>query len=134
MTWEAGSTDQQRLRAGCIVLSIGVFVLLCVWTMAVIRGPEAEGQIASQHKKIDPPTANQTIGHIGVVMLVTGSILIIVLFASVIGLLRISRNYRRDLMREPEKPTPVSDVWQMHKIPEVPPEDHESADDEKGDA
>ncbi len=124
MTWEIGSTDRQRLRAGYLVLSIGAFILLFAWTMAVLRGPEGVGEIAV-HQKLDPPQPEHLLPAVGIPMVAYGILLIVVLFTSLIALLRISRNFRRHFLGEHVKPTPTSDVWKMHRVPDVPPDDND---------
>lgn len=123
MTWESGSSDHQRLRAGYAVLSIGVLILLGAWALAVMRGPQAEGDAAIRRQKLDPPTTNRYLPKISAAMIVYGTVLVVVLFVSVITLLRMSRNYRKMLFRAPPKPTQMSNVWKMHKIPELFDED-----------
>lgn len=122
MTWEVGSTDQQRMRAGFAVLSIGAAVLLFTWGMAVMRGPQTEGEVAARHEKLDPPSPPDQIffAKLATGMLIYGSVLFIVLLGSVIALIRISRRYRQNLVRRPARRTPTSDVWRMHKVPNLP--------------
>lgn len=130
MTWESGSSDQQRLRAGYAVLSLGVLVLLCVWVLSVMRGPEGVGEVALRGQKIEPPSGDQVWSDLSAVMMLSGTILLIVFFVSVILLVRMSRNYRKYLIHKPPKPTASSDVWKMHKVPDIPEEGDTPADTE----
>jgi len=127
MTWESGSSDQQRLRAGYAVLSVGIFILLCAWVLYATRGPEGLGEVAVQHKKLEPPDPGRVWPAVSAGMVLYGFILIIVLFVSVFAFLRISRHYRRQLLKKPAKPTPTTDVWKMHKVP------HQAEDDDQPD-
>jgi hypothetical protein len=119
MTWESGSTDQQRLRAGYAVLTVGLFILLFAWGMAVMRGPQAEGEVAVRHEKLEPPTPDRVLPAVGLGMVVCGLCLIVVLLISVFAFIRISRRYRDHLLHAPPTPTPTADVWRMHRVPEV---------------
>ena len=122
MTWEAGDTEQQRRRAGCAVLAVGVFLLLCAWGLAVARGPQDTGDAAVRKEKIDLPQPERTIPAVGAGMLAYGIGLVIVLFVSLFALLRLSRNFREQLSRKPSKPTSTADVWSMHVPPKTPQE------------
>ncbi len=117
MTWEIGSSDQQRLRAGYFVLTIGVFILLFAWIMAVVRGPEGVGEVAV-HQKLDPPTQKGMIPAVSIPMVTYGIVLIVILFTSLIALLRISRNFRRNFLSDRPKATDTRDVWKMHRLPD----------------
>ena len=123
MTWESGSTDQQRLRAGYAVLSLGVFILLCTWVLFVMRGPEGVGEAATRGQKVEPPDPNQVLPALGAGVLLFGALLLIVFSVSVVALLRMGRNYRKSLLQKSSKPTPTSDVWKMHKVPVLPEDD-----------
>ncbi len=118
MTWEVGSTDQQRLRAGCAVLAFGVAILLSAWGMSVLRGPESGGAEAIQSHKLDPPDPARVLPAVGAGMVVYGTILTIIFFVSVTAFYRLSRNYRKNLLRKPPKRTPTADVWKMHRLPD----------------
>jgi hypothetical protein len=118
VTWESGSSDQQRLRAGYAVLSMGVLILMFAWGMAVLRGPQGQGEIAVRHQKLDPPAPDQILPAMGMGMLLCGVCLVVILVLSVVAFVRISRRYREHVLRSPAAPTPTSDVWQMHKVPD----------------
>ncbi len=129
MTWESGSTDQQRLRAGYAVLCIGLVILMFAWGMAVARGPQGHGDVAVRHEKIDPPGPGSILPAISIGMFVYGICLIAMFVLSVVAFVRLSRRYRDHLLRPSVKPTPTSDVWQMHKLPDVSGDDEEDADE-----
>lgn len=133
MTWEVGSTDQQRLRAGCAVLAFGIAILLSAWGLSVLRGPESGGEAAIQNRKLDPPDPSRILPIIGAGMVVYGTVLIIVLFVCVMAFYRLSRNYRKHLLRKPPKPTPISDVWKMHRLPDESGGDQAAAEAPDGD-
>ena len=128
MTWESGSSDQQRQRAGYAVLSLGIFILLCAWVLYAIRGPEGLGEVAAQHRKLEPPDPEQVWPAVSTEMLLYGCILIILLFVSLLAFLRISRSYRQHLLKKPSKPTSTTDVWKMHKVPDQPENDRQPGD------
>ena len=130
MTWETGSSDPQRLRAGYAVLSLGVIILLFAWGTAVWRGPQGEGELAAGHQKLEPPQPNRLLPAAGPVMMLSGAGLLVVLVLSVVAFLRISRSYRRHLLRSPPEPTPTSDVWQMHKVPNMPDQSDQADENE----
>jgi hypothetical protein len=129
MTWESGSTSQQRLRAGYAVFILGTFILLSAWVLWVMRGVESPGDATVRGEKLEPPSPDQLVPALNVGMLLIGVVLVLVLFISVIAFIRISRNYRSYLLKKAVKPTPTSDVWRMHKIPEVPDEGAEPEGD-----
>ncbi len=118
MTWEAGSTDQQRLRAGYAVLTIGMFILMFAWGMAVWRGPQGHGEAAVRHEKMDAPLPETLLPVVSAGMWLCGVCLILVLVTSIVAFIRLSRRYRDHLLQPASKPTPTSDVWQMHKVPD----------------
>jgi hypothetical protein len=121
MTWETNSTDEQRIRAGCAFLGIGAIILLFAWTMAVIRAPEfTQGEVAVRQEKLTPPEPNEILPTVGAAMLLCGLSLLAILILSIGAFLRISRKHRDNILRKPAKPTPTSDVWSMHKIPDIP--------------
>ncbi len=119
MTWESGSSDRQRLRAGYIVLSLGVFILLAAWVMYAIRGPHGLGEAAVRQQKLPPPDPDRVWPAVSAAMMMFGMMLFLILCACVYSLIRISRNVRDVVLRKPAKPTATSDVWKMHKIPEL---------------
>ena len=127
MTWESGSTDDQRLRAGYCAMGVGVTILLFAWGLAVMRGPQIGGEVAVRQEKLEPPDPNRLLPRMGAGMLVYGSLLVVVLFVSIIAWMRLSRGFRRRLFQRRPKPTVTSDVWQMHKVPDSP--DDEEADE-----
>ena len=118
MTWEVGSTDQQRLRAGSAVLAFGVVILLSAWGLSILRGTEGAGEAAIQSRKLDPPDPTQVLPAVSAGMLLYGIFLIIILFVSLLALYRLSRNYRNHLFRKPSPPTSSVDVWKMHQLPD----------------
>ncbi len=128
MTWESGSTSQQRLRAGYAVFILGTFMLLAAWVLWVMRGPESPGDATVRGEKLDLPK-DQLVPALNAGMLLIGVVLVLVLFISIIAFMRISRNYRRYLLKKSSKPTPTSDVWQMHRVPEIPEDDSEAEED-----
>ncbi len=123
MTWESGSTDQQRLRAGYAVLSIGLMVLVFAWGMAVWRGPQGEGAVAVRHEKLDPPEPDRILPVVGAGMVLSGVCLVGVLALSVVAFLRISRRYRDQILRPPARPSQTAGVWEMHQVPDDLDED-----------
>lgn len=131
MTWEAGSTDHQRLRAGYAVLSIGMMILLFAWTMAVLRGPQGQGEMAVRHEKLDPPSPDQILPAIGMAMILTGGCLLTVLVISVFAFIRMRRRFRDHIFAPPRKTTPMADIWRMHKVPDIPDDPVESDEAEK---
>ena len=118
MTWESGSSDQQRLRAGYAVLCGGVSILFFAWLMAAWRGPQTDGATAARREKLIPPDPNEFIPDIQLGMLICGILLLSILVLSLLAFVRVSRKYRNHLLKPPPTPTPTFDVWQMHKVPE----------------
>ena len=133
MTWEVGSSDQQRLRAGCAVLAFGMVILLSAWGLSVLRGPEDGGEAAIQSRKLDPPDPAQILPTIGAGMVLYGIILIIILFVSMMAFYRLSRNYSKHLLRKPPAPTVTADVWKMHRLPDDTGDDQAAAGAPGGD-
>ena len=123
MTWESGSSDHQRLRAGYAVLCGGVSILFFAWLMAVWRGPQADGAAAARREKLVPPDPNELIPDIQLGMVICGLFLLLILVLSVFAFVRVSRKYRDYVLKAPPTPTPTSDVWQMHNVPEYDGED-----------
>lgn len=126
MTWESGSTDEQRLRAGWAVLSIGVAILLLAWGLAAVRGPQGHGEVAVRHEKIDPPPSRGVLPAMTLYMYLQGMVLVVVLFISVIALVRVSRRYRQHLLKHSPGPSATADVWRMHRVPDASDDDTES--------
>lgn len=134
MTWESGSSDHQRLRAGYAVLSLGLFILLFAWSMAVIRGPQGQGEIAVRHEKLEPPEPQHILPvGLGAGMILSGVCLIVVLVICIVAFVRISRTYREQLLRAPTPPTPTTDVWAMHRVPDLPEASNVPDDDGEDD-
>lgn len=123
MTWESGSSDQQRLRAGYAVLCGGVSILFFAWLMAVWRGPQADGEAAARREKLVPPDPNDILPNIQLGMVICGICLLLILVLSVFAFVRVSRKYRDHVLKPTPTPTQTSDVWQMHKVPEYDRED-----------
>lgn len=46
------------------------------------------------------------------------TVLVLVFAVSVLAFVRWSRRYRRYLLHKSHEPTPSSDVWAMHRVPE----------------
>ncbi|MEE9295694.1 MAG: hypothetical protein V3W34_12130 [Phycisphaerae bacterium] len=126
MTWESGSSDRQRLRAGYAALGGGVSILLFAWLMAAWRGPQVGGHAAVRHEKLVPPGPNEFLPDIQLGMIICGAGLFLVLVLSVLAFLRVSRKYRDHILHRPPAPTPTSDVWQMHKVPDITGPDDET--------
>ena len=110
MTWETGSTDDERLRAGYAVLSLGLFVLFAAWIMTVIRSTETVGTVAARNEKITPPNPNSVAPFLTGGMMLIGVLLLLLLVISIIALVRLSRYRRNQLFSKPRRPTPTSDV------------------------
>lgn len=134
MTWGSGSTSQQRLRAGYAVFILGVFILLSAWVLWVMRGTESPGDATVRGEKLEPPSPDQLVPALSTGVLLIGVVLVVVLFISVIAFIRISRNYRRFLLKKAAKPTPTSDVWRMHEIPDVPEQELSEPDEDHPEA
>ena len=118
MTFRGAAQDDERsrLRAGLVVLMVGLFVLLAAVAMAILRSPD-RAQIDSTPK----PQAEQSLlaGAALPILATLGIILVVVLLLVSYALLRITRNLAVPT-RVPKKPspTPTDDVWQQHKLPE----------------
>lgn len=97
-----------------------MFILLIAWGVAVLRGPQDDGEAVISGQKVDPQAATQVLPALGIGMLLYGVLLIVFLFVSLVALWRISKNYKQLMFRRPLKPTPMTDVWQMHKVPDLP--------------
>ena len=63
---------------------------------------------------------------VSIPMITYGTILVVILFTSLIALLRISRNFRRHFLADRPKPTETKDVWKMHRLPDDGGEDLDS--------
>ncbi len=57
---------------------------------------------------------------------------LVAIFALTILLVRMLRQYRQTYMSSPRKPTPSSDVWQQHRLPEDWQKQIEPPDQQKG--
>ena len=45
-------------------------------------------------------------------------VVVLIFFIAALVIIRFSLRYRAYLFREPNRPTPSEDVWQMHRLPE----------------
>lgn len=107
--------DQSRLRAGLLVLMVGLGVLLAAVAMAIMRSP---GQAPSRPAP-DTRVAESILSGVAVpILAITGGTLVIVLLVISYALFRITRNLAVPAKPPPRKePTPTDDVWQQHKLP-----------------
>jgi len=46
------------------------------------------------------------------------TVVVLIFFVAALVIIRFTLRYRAYLFREPNRPTPSEDVWQMHRLPE----------------
>ncbi len=110
--------DRRRIAAILFLLS-GILILVGLSTLMTRRG-EPEPQ----------PTASRPIGSMEPEKLAMAQamqrallalvVLVIIFIFGTLAWVRWSRRFRIWLLREPRPPTPVEDVWAMHRLPEEP--------------
>ncbi len=137
--YDEKSEDSHRIRAGLITLLIGVFLLLWVWMMIMLSSPQApirlntpmthqdasgEPQRSSLRSPEDEDVARVLQGSL--LMLTTGLVLVLVFIIGSYVLVRGSRRFAASIVDRPSKPTPTSDVWSMHVLPEDRPRRRDS--------
>lgn len=119
----AGVREESRLRIALILLGLGTILVLVGVIMAQqhynrLRAAQEVRPLATRPVQAEatPERGAQAklIRQVLFMLVVLVGILTISLYA-----LRVwSRRYRRVLMHKPAPPTPSSDVWAMHKLPE----------------
>lgn len=118
-------SDFQRVRAGLIVLLVGIVILLGALGMAVIRGPQSGADQVALDSSVEPPQRDAgDAQRVGAAAIILGGVLVVVLLVAGYALLRITRQYATASLGKKAEPTPTDDVWAMHQLPE------ESVDDE----
>jgi hypothetical protein len=122
----AGEGDRRRLA-----------VLLLFVGMALILVAEA-AYISWEQKRLPPPTTQLTEAQkaqvrarlrapVRILVVTSGLVLGFAIF--LYAFLAWSRSYRARLTRRPSRPTPVEDIWSMHKVPENLPDDSDDEPD-----
>ena len=127
----AGIDEKDRRRIATILLLLsGILIITGLSTIMVRRG------------EVEPeprPVASRPIGGLesdklalaqAIQRVLLALIVLVIIFAFAgLAWMRWSRRFRIWLLREPRPPTPVDDVWAMHR----PPEELEESEDADAD-
>ncbi len=110
-------SDPDRRRIGILLLFGGTMLVLLA----------AAAYISYEQKRLPPPATQLSPERKAELrarvrtplrILLLGSGLTLGFVAAVYVFLAWSRSYRSGLTRPPSRPTPVEDVWSMHRLPE----------------
>lgn len=142
----AKGTEQHRIRAGVLLLSFGIILLVWAWGSWIYRtsvagagtsggeavtaplDPAAGGAGNGERSPDAASVAKALPAFLGL-----GFLLVVVFFVGSFVIVRTLRKYREGLERKSPPPTDSEDVWSMHRDPEaddVLPRDDDEDDDE----
>jgi len=150
------TADRSRIRTGSALLLAGVVLVLWAWGTWVYRtsklsqslglvpaertappkwraAPGFENpQSPSPLATTPPPTARRLRGlRLALWLMVIGLLAVFTLIAA-IAAARAARRWKASLLRRPQGPTEVSDVWVMHKPPPLEPQEPNDREDSAG--
>ncbi len=120
--------EPHRLRAGLMVLALGLAVLLAAVGMAILRSPAPTGEVgateagagAAGHDGLPIASAESIIPVLAVLAIALVATLLVVAYA----LFRLTRRLALPATSSRRKvATPTDDVWKMHQVPALPPDD-----------
>ncbi len=115
--------DENRRRAALILALIGVGLILAGSILAIQRpDPSATAPGASSPSPEQSRQIVEAIRQVAFLLM----LLVLIFAVSVLAFRRWSRHFRRRLLRKPRHPTPASDVWAMHRLPDAPAPDEPS--------
>jgi len=132
MSSQMGENSQGRNRTALLVFLVGVILLLWAVGNLAYRSsvgtsePRGESRDSSRSTSADDkdgsvgkasPDRREVAWAAGTFLLVGAGLVFLFLLGSYI-LIRGSRRYRARLARRQKPPSPVEDVWAMHKLPE----------------
>jgi hypothetical protein len=118
--WSEALSDPDRInppRVASLLLVLGLVIFIV--SLGVLAYGDRDVQRSSQAAGGDSGAASPAL--VGITWMRATFWLAILMFAFVIALsafLRWSRNYRRRLLRTPPEPTPYTDAWAMHRLPD----------------
>ena len=118
------SPDLSRSRVTLTIATAVVLVILfaAIWSLPDVPAPQPGATT-------DPAAAAEARVLRYVLFLVI--ILVGIFFVSAFAFLRWSRHFRRTLLRRPSPPTPSSDVWAMHRLPDDEPDGADDSEDDQ---
>ena len=117
-------TSNRRCRRGHRMIggALTLFMLLSATAVAQSGPPPTDADVTSQsvRSRPEPHLARwwQSIGW--------GILLLVILVASASAVVVFSRRYGKYLRSESRKPTPIDDVWTMHKLTDSQDPDRET--------
>ena len=107
---DSGELGRPRLLVAAVMAVLLVAVFAVIWAL-----PDLPARRSS------PTTLPaEVVGTTRVArdVLFVALVLLIVFVVSTFAFLRWSRHFRRWMLRKPHSPTPASDVWSMHRVPD----------------
>ena len=117
-------SDPERIRAGLVVLLVGIVLLLAALGMAVVRGPAPPGDVVTAEGQIESADEAKILpARLVAALIVLGIALLVTLLVASYILIRHTRRHAKGVRMRPARPTPADDVWAMHKLPEQPAEE-----------
>ena len=118
--------ETRRIRAGLVVLLVGVVLLLGAMVFALIRTPEPTGDRVGRRGRVETADQEHVVpARLGVALMVVGMVLVVTLLVAGYVLLRLTRRYALGNNAKTPQPTPSDDVWQMNRAPPDTPAEPE---------
>lgn len=138
----AGEADRKRNRRALFVFLIGLVFVIWAWMNMVVRvmygasnvpidsvspldGDPPESRTVSDERRKEK---GRLLARSATPLLLVGLLLVLVFLAGTYVLVRSSRRFLERTRRERAPPTPVPDIWSMHKAPEFPEEEGDEFD------
>jgi len=138
----AGDADRKRNRKALVVFLFGMVFVIWAWGNWMVRvmyrgsavpieslsiedGAPAETLTVSDQRRKE---AGRLLAKSATPLLAVGLLLVLVFLAGTYVLVRSSRRFLDRTRKERPAPTPVPDIWSMHKAPEFPEDEGDGSD------
>jgi len=118
--------DDQRVRAAAAVLVLGVSIILATLGMAALRGDEPQPHNSQVAVQTPVPADDLAPARVGIILLMIFLVLVPGVAVAAYLLLRVAKKAALLEPQQPARPTPIDDIWQMHR----PPAEEEVGDDD----
>lgn len=150
MALGSGDSDQQRMKSGLLVFTVGAALLIFVWLSAMCRGtPPPRGLIGtSTHAAgIDPgppaatpagsdaanppratPVEKESFVRGAAIALGAGFLLVLMFLIGSYAMVRANRRRMQAAAHVRPPPSETKDAWSMHRVPPYGPDDEEPPD------
>lgn len=124
----ARTEEHYRQRIGLVLAVLGL-ILIVGGVLLVIQYQHDLSEMKSQSQPVSPERLQKTAVVIQWVLFFC-IILILIFLVSLLFLMHWTRRFRAQLFRRKPAPTPVIDVWSMHKLPDDLDDQPSDEDDE----